>query len=599
MLSSKQKLTQLRESMKLSGIDAYIIPNTDPNLGEYIPEHWRIVKWLSGFTGSAADIVITKSFAGLWTDSRYFIQAASQLHGSGIKLMKINNADPSLTDWLQVNIKKGNTIGVDGRLISIGTLRKMMVAAELKECTLNFETDLISDLWEERPSMPVSIAFDHSTDFCGRDRAVKLDMVREEMKMRRIDWHLLTSVDDIMWLLNIRGNDLQYSPLLTSFAIVREEQVLLFTDERKIPFKMASLFDKMGIVILPYDEITSILSSITANSTILLAPKSTSATIFYAIPDEVQIIEDISIPSVLKAIKNNTEIKNIRSVMIRDGVALTRFFLWLDRNIEKEKITEQSAAHKLRELRLQQANCTGESFATIMAYNEHAALPHYSFESGPDTVIQAEGILLVDSGGQYLDGTTDITRCVSMGRPTREQRTDFTLVLKGTIAIAMAKFPEGTKGHQLDILARKYLWDNGINFGHGTGHGVGFYLNVHEGPQSISPNSSGDSKAVLEPGMVISDEPAIYREGKYGFRTENIVLVTEDKVTEYGKFLKFETLSVCYIDSTLIDISLLDANELQWLNNYHSIVYEKISPFLTKDEREWLKERTKEISTIQ
>lgn len=596
MHQSKQKLALLRASMKNNGIDAYIIPNTDPHLGEYIPDHWRIVKWLTGFTGSAANVIVTKSFAGLWTDSRYFIQAAGQLAGSGIKLMKINTPpDPSLTEWLSVNLKKGQRIGFDGRLMSANFLDNLKKILKQKEITIRFDTDLVSDLWHDRPSMPDSIAFEHTIEFSGVERGIKISIVCEEMEARSIDWHFLTSVDDIMWLLNIRGNDLPYSPLLISFALIKDNQVLLFTDEKRIPPKLASLFDRQGIVILPYEEVDHMLSSIAAGSTILLNKRATSSTLFYSLPEGIGILDGHSIPARLKAIKNNTEVRNIRNVMIRDGAALTRFFFWLENNIGTKRITELSASAKLRELRLQQANCTGESFSTIMAYNDHAASPHYSSEKNSDTILLQEGILLVDSGGQYLDGTTDITRCVALGKPSASQKSDFTLALKGTIAIALAKFPEGTTGCQLDILARKPLWDRGLNFGHGTGHGVGFYLNVHEGPQSIAPGAGSDQKTVLEPGMLISDEPAIYREGKYGFRTENIVLVTEDIRTEYGKFLKFETLSLCYVDNSLIDKTLLDERETEWLNNYHSIVYERISPFILKEEQLWLKDKTQEI----
>jgi Xaa-Pro aminopeptidase len=582
--------------MKSNGIDAYIIPNTDPHLGEYIPDHWRIVKWLTGFTGSAASVVVTKSFAGLWTDSRYFIQAAGQLAGSGIKLMRLNTPpDPSLTEWLSLNLKKGQRVGFDGRLVSVSFLNNLKKILKQKEITIHFDTDLISDLWTDRPAMPDSIAFEHIVEYSGVDRITKISLVCEEMKQRNIDWHLLTSVDDIMWLLNIRGNDLQHSPLLISFALIKENQVLLFADERKIPPKLASLFDRQGIVILPYEEIGHMLSSINTDSKILLTMRTTSSALYYSLPEGAEILDEISIPARLKSVKNNTEIRNIRNVMIRDGAALTRFFFWLEKNIGTERITEMTATSKLRELRLQQANCTGESFSTIMAYNEHAASPHYSADKNSDTVLNPEGILLVDSGGQYLDGTTDITRCVALGKPSAIQKSDFTLALKGTIAIAIAKFPEGTKGYQLDILSRKPLWDRGLNFGHGTGHGVGFYLNVHEGPQSIGTNPAGDFKTNLEPGMLISDEPAIYREGKYGFRTENIVLVTEDRITEFGRFLKFETLTLCYIDNSLIDKSLMEEKEIDWLNNYNSIVYEKLSPFIPIDERLWLREKTKEI----
>jgi Xaa-Pro aminopeptidase len=351
----------------------------------------------------------------------------------------------------------------------------------------------------------------------------------------------------------------------------------------------------VGIVILPYEEVIPVLASVPEFSTILISPGTTTVSLFNAIGANVKILEEISIPAKLKAVKNSTEISNLRNAMVKDGVALTRFFYWLEVSLRSEKVTEASAASRLREFRLQQANCTGESFSTIMAYNEHAALPHYSYQSETGTVIKREGILLVDSGGQYLDGTTDITRTVALGKPSAEQKRDFTLALKGMIALASARFPAGTRGYQLDILARKALWEFGMNYGHGTGHGVGFFLNVHEGPQSVSPSGGTAYNTALVPGMVISDEPAIYREGKYGFRTENLVHVTEDIKTEYGQFLKFETLTLCFIDTNLVDKQLLDRSEVEWLNGYHKRVFESLKPFLNEAEKKYLSEKTREI----
>lgn len=596
MNPAKRRLNKLREVMKEQGIDGYIIPNTDPHLGEYIPDHWKTVQWLTGFTGSAATVLVTRTFAGLWTDSRYFLQAKKQLYGTGFELMKLYNPpDPSMNEWLKASFKKGGVLGFDGRLLSIDSFRKMKRDLESKLPIFATDADLISDLWENRTELPGSVAFEHTIGFSGADAVEKIRRVREMMVKMDAEYHLLTSPDDIMWMLNLRAGDVQYSPLLLCFALVSNNQVLLFANEDKIPPRLARDFDQKGIVILPYDEVTSLLSSIPEFSTLLLSQASTTVSIYNSIGGKVKILEDISIPAKLKAVKNVTEIANIRNAMVKDGVALTRFFFWLDQNIGKEKITEASASSKLRELRLQQTNCTGESFSTIMAYNEHAALPHYTSDTENATVIRKEGILLVDSGGQYLDGTTDVTRTVALGKPGKEQKTDFTLALSGMISLAMARFPSGTRGYQLDILARKALWDRGINYGHGTGHGVGFFLNVHEGPQSISQAGGSSYNTSLIPGMVISDEPAIYREGRYGFRTENLVHVTEDIKTEFGQFFKFETLTLCYIDSALIEKSLLDTDKLEWLNNYHKWVYESLLPFLKEEERKFLKDKTKEI----
>ena len=594
MTSFIEKLALLRAEMKEQNIDAYIIPSTDPHLGEYIPDHWRIIGWLTGFTGSAASVVVTESFAALWTDSRYFAQAEDQLRDSGFNLMRPVPPDKTdLIGWIAENIDTGSKIGLDGRIFSVEQTRKFEQSLGNKSAVFNFECDLIFGLWPDRPLMPDSPAFDHSTRFCGKDRSVKIVEVREQMRIRGVDYHLLTSVDDIMWLLNIRGNDIKYSPLLISFAIVGYDQIMLFTDTNKIPLKLSTEFDKLGIVVFSYEEIVSILSALQPDSKILINAFTTSWTLFNSIPVGIKIIEDLSIPTCLKAVKNGVEIENIGKVMVKDGVVLTRFFYWLERNSGSEQLTELSLAEKLNVLRSEQENYLGPSFSTIVAFNEHGALPHYSASPESDFVIGTEGILLVDSGGQYLDGTTDITRTIAFGKPTTQQIRDFTYVMKGTINLSLAKFPAGTRGYQLDILAREALWEKGLNYGHGTGHGVGFCLNVHEGPQNIGQGSG--SAIIIEPGMLISDEPAIYREGEYGIRIENLVLCYEDEETEFGRFLKFDTLSLCYIDKSLIDISLLDKKEIDWLNFYHAEVYDKLNLYLTAEERIWLKDKTEPL----
>jgi Xaa-Pro aminopeptidase len=578
--------------MKENNVDAYIIPNSDPHLGEYIPDYWCINRWLTGFTGSASTVVVTQTFAGLWTDSRYFVQAEKQLAGSGFELKKIVPSEKKDSlEWLFDNLESGEKIGLNGRTFSIGRLRKLEGLAKEKNITIDIECDLISELWTDRPVVSGSPAFDHPVTFCGKERSVKIDEVRAEMKRLNLDYHLLTAADDIMWLLNIRGSDIKYSPLLLSFAIIDDTQILFFAEENKIPFKLAREFDNMGIILLPYDEIAGMISTLNADGSILITPATTSAELYISLPKGMNIKEDVSIPARMKAVKNPGEIESIRKAMLKDGVALTRFFCWIEHNLDSVPMSELSLSEKLNHFRSEQDYFLGASFSSIVAYKEHGALPHYSATSETDSVIGSDGILLVDSGGQYLDGTTDITRTIVFGRPTERQKRDFTLVLKGTINLPMAKFPAGTKGSQLDILARKALWENGLNFGHGTGHGVGFCLNVHEGPQSISPAAT-DGKTSIEAGMLISDEPAIYREGEYGIRIENLILCYEDEETEFGKFLRFHTVSLCYIDKNLIDFSMLDKKEIDWLNFYHSEVYEKISPYLSREEKEWLREKT-------
>lgn len=593
MSTSAEKLALLRAALKQNSLDAYIIPVSDPHLDENIPDHWKIISWLTGFTGSAANVVVTDSSAALWTDSRYFIQAQKQLTGSGFDLVIPKTFQPAdYTDWLAEHISSGSRIGLDGRIFSITQLRKLKNKLEEKSIFIVNDCDLISDIWKDRPPLPFSEAWDFPVKFTGKERLQKISEVRAQMKSRNIDFHLLTSIDDIMWLLNIRGNDVSYNPLLLSFALIGEVQIIFFVEEKKIPGNLASEFDRLGIIMLPYEEVEGLESFIIEGSSILINPATTSVALCNLIPDKLKIIEDISIPTRMKAVKNKTEIVNIGKVMIKDGVALTKFFYWIENDLGVVPMTEVSLAGRLHEFRMHQEGFLSPSFSTITALNEHAALPHYEPTSETDSIIGESGIFLVDSGGQYLGGTTDITRTISIGPSTAQQKKDFTLVLKGHIALALAKFPAGTKGYQLDLLARKALWENGLNYGHGTGHGVGYCLNVHEGPQNISP---ADVKINIEPGMLVSNEPAIYREGEYGIRTENLILCYEDEETEFGQFLKFDTVSLCYIDKNLIDKSLLDHNEINWLNNYHTDVYDKISSYLTADERKWLREKTLEF----
>ena len=593
MNSSAEKLASLRTALLQKGINLYIIPSSDPHLGEYIPDHWQIINWLTGFTGSAATVIITDTFAGLWTDSRYFIQAEKQLFGSGFEFVK-----PGLfqrydfMDFISENVETGGKIGLDGRIFSTDNFRRLQKRLEGKMVSIDTHCDLITSIWTGRPPLPFSLAFDHPVEFSGKERSVKISEVREQMGKQNADYHLLTSIDDIMWLLNIRGNDLKYSPLLLSFALVGAEQILLFIDEAKIPIKLASAFDKIGITILPYDEISEIVSSVTEGHSVLFNPQVTSVELFNSVSKNSRTIEDISIPARLKSIKNKTEIWNIANVMIKDGVALTKFFHWFSSNHGRESMTENSLSDKLIEFRSQQKDFLGSSFATITAFNENSALPHYIPEEGSGVVIGERGMLLVDSGGQYMGGTTDITRTIPVGIPSTQQKMDFTLILKGHINLAMAKFPNGTRGYQLDFIARRAMWGSGMNYAHGTGHGVGYCLNVHEGPQSISP---ADNKTVIEAGMLTSNEPAIYREGEYGIRIENLILCYEDEETEFGQFMRFDTVSLCYIEKSLIDKSLLDQKEIEWLNKYHSEVYDKISPHLTGEEKIWLKEKTEPL----
>ena len=590
MTQYKHRLGRLREALIKSGIGTFIVPSSDPHLGEYVPDHWRIIQWLTGFSGSAGTVVVTDSFAGLWTDSRYFIQAEKQISDSGFEFVKPSGfSGNDYLDFIFENSRPNQKIGMDGRLISIVQFRRLEKRLRGTGAVFVTDFDPIADLWIDRPEMPASSAIDHPVKYCGKERSLKIKDVREEMSRLNADYHFLASADDIMWMLNIRGGDLKFTPLLMSYALIGKKQILLFIDEVKIPPKLAKEFKNLGVAIYPYGETKEIIPAVTEGATVLINPATTSVAMFNSISNKSETIEDISIPSQFKAIKNKTEIKNIEEAMVKDGVALIRFFFWFENNLGKVPMTEVSLADKLLGFRSQMPDFMGPSFETISAYNENSALPHYTARTAEGAEIGERGILLVDSGGQYMDGTTDITRTVPVGIPSTRQKKDFTYVLKGHIDLALAKFPAGTKGYQLDSLARRPIWESGLNFGHGTGHGVGFCLNVHEGPQSISP---ADNKTAIMPGMLTSNEPAVYREGEYGIRIENLILCYEEEETEFGQFLKFDTVSLCYMEKLLIDKSLLDRKEIEWLNSYHSEVYDKLSPYLNSEEKLWLKDKT-------
>jgi len=592
-----KRLAEVRALMKRKKLDALVVPSSDPHLGEYVPDHWRIIRWLTGFTGSAGTVVITRSFAGLWTDSRYFIQAEEQLAGSGFELVKLKIPHtPEHIDWLREKSRKDWKIGVDGRLISVLQMRLLKAAMAAAGARVDFRSDLITPVWKDRPALPSAEAYELDIKYAGLSRNEKLAQVRQSMHGLKAEYQLLASVDDIMWLLNVRGGDVKYCPLLLSYAIVGPDQVILHADEDKIPGALRASLDRDGVVLLPYDTVTSVLSHLEEGTSLMLSPGTTPASLYRSLDRKIRVIEDLSVPTRMKAVKNDTELKNLRDVMVQDGVVLTRFFHWLENDLNAGQVSEISAAAVIDAMRSEQEGCTGPSFSTIAAFNAHAALPHYVPDQSTDVKLGKKGIFLLDSGGQYYGGTTDITRTVALGKPDAQMKKDFTLALRGTIDLAMARFPRGTKGYQLDILARKPLWDNLMNYGHGTGHGVGSFLNVHEGPQAIGTGATGDLKTSIEPGMVISDEPAFYRPGKYGFRTENLLVCREESETEYGSFLSFETVTLCYIDQSLIDISLLDDQELEWLNEYHRRVYGSLSKHLDSPLRSWLREKTEPMT---
>lgn len=589
MISINQKLALIRKGMTEAGISAYIIPGTDPHAGEYIAEHWKEREWISGFDGSAGTAVVGLDQAGVWTDSRYYLQVEEQTAGTGFTPMKVGLPEtPEIIPWIVKQLKKGDNVGVNPQMFSMNAY-----AAMKKELAMNgirlVSIDLIDKIWLDRPAIPKNACFVYPVEFAGKSTKDKLSLLRTEIRTSYADVFVISALDDIAWLLNLRGKDVDYNPVVIAYCLVTADVATLYISEEKLNNETKRYLESEAIIVKDYLQIYDDLKHISPSQKVLVDGAKLNQSLFEAIPIECEKITQISPVFNLKSIKNKVELAGVRNAMVRDGVALTRFFIWLEKNVASNKLTEISISEKLYEFRATQKNFFGESFGTIAGYGAHGAIVHYSANKKSDATIKSDNLLLLDSGGQYFDGTTDITRTITLGTPSTEQKTDFTLVLKGHIGIATAVFPTGTRGSQLDILARKAMWDRYINYGHGTGHGVGFFLNVHEGPQSIRMD---ENSTTLQPGMIISNEPGLYRTGEYGIRTENLIHVVDAKTTAFGQFLKFETLTLFPIDTRLIDKDLMTQDEIDWLNNYHQDVFDKLSPALTKEENDWLKDKT-------
>ena len=589
----KERIQRLRQKMKERNMDAYIIPSSDPHMSEYTAPRWQGRKWISGFTGSAGTVVITGETGGLWTDGRYYIQAAEQLEGTGIKLFKAGMPDvPDYIEWLEQTLPTNSRIGLCGEVFPVSRVKEMEKKLSRKKISIVKEFDLIGEIWDDRPPAPQEPVFIHDVEFAGKTAAEKLKQVRNEMVKKGVNYHLICSLDDIAWLYNIRGNDVAYNPVALAYALVSDTCAWLFIDKSKVSDAVRSMLEDNGVIIKDYGLVNKYLADLGDKDTILFDPARTNSWLYDAIAKGCKKAEGENITTLMKAVKNETEIENLKRTHVCDGVAVVRFLYWLDHNLGRQRITEITAAEKLEEFRRQQENFIGPSFATIAAYKDHAAMMHYQAVDETCYELNREGMLLIDSGGQYLGGTTDITRTIVLGPITDVQRRDFTLVLKGHINLARARMLYGVTGSNIDILARMPIWEAGIDYKSGTGHGVGYFLNVHEGPQRMSqiPNN-----VKLEKGMIITNEPGIYIEGRYGIRTENEMLVVEDGENEFGKFLRFESITYCPIDIEGIDPDLLTDDEKRWLNDYHGKVYETLAPFLEEDEREWLRNETRAI----
>lgn len=587
-----ERIAALRAYIASKGIQAFIIPGTDPHLSEYVASHWQSREWISGFTGSAGTVVVTAGEAGLWTDSRYFLQAARQIEGTDIVLYKeMLPGTPDIPAFLNSRLQEGDTVGIDGKMFSAAAVEQLQKELDKSRIHVKSIADPMQLLWSDRPAMPSEPAYVYDTKYAGKSFAEKLAAVRKEMEAAGAETLLLPALDEIAWLLNIRGNDVHCNPVAVSYLLVEKQGVHYFIQPRKVTAGLASYLSVNGISVHAYEEIEDYLRNLTSRN-ILVNPAKTNYAIYSAIRPGCRIIESASPVTLLKAVRNEQEIAGLHAAMQRDGVALVKFLKWLEEAVPAGRETEISIDRKLHAFRAEQPLYMGESFDTIAGYKAHGAIVHYEATPETDAALKPEGFLLLDSGAQYLDGTTDITRTIALGNLTEEEKTDYTLILKGHIALATAVFPEGTRGAQLDVLARMPIWKQHMNYLHGTGHGVGHFLNVHEGPQSIRMN---ENPIALQPGMVTSNEPGVYKAGSHGIRTENLMLTVAAGEGMFGNYLKFETLTLCPICRKGIIKEMLTAEETGWLNEYHRTVYEKLSPYLDNDEKEWLKEACKAI----
>jgi Xaa-Pro aminopeptidase len=592
------RLESLRKYMGEYKIDAYIIPSSDNHQSEYVGDYFKSRAYISGFTGSAGTLVVTMDEAGLWTDGRYFIQAENQLKNTGIKLFKMGEEGvPTTQEFICDKLAKGSTLGFDGRLISANEGKSLEEKLKEKNVTIKYEYDLVNKVWNDRPSLSKEKAFLLKVNYAGETFSSKLERLRETMKEKNVTSHIITTLDDIAWLFNIRGRDVKYTPVVLSYAIITLDEVYLFIDESKLNEEIINELKTENVIIKKYDDIYEFVKTMDKTEKVLLDDGKVSYSIYNNLPNEVQKIKEPNPTMNFKAVKNNTELENVRNSHLKDGVAFTKFMYWLKNNIGKIEISEISASEKLEELRRAQEGFIEPSFATIAGYREHAAMMHYSATPESDYKLEASDLFLIDSGGQYFDGTTDITRTIALGEVNSELKTHFTAVLRGMINLSMAKFLYGTKGYNLDILARRPMWNVGLDYKCGTGHGVGFLGTIHESPNGfrwkIAPNRL--ETATLEEGMVTTNEPGIYIEGSHGIRIENELITKKAEKNEYGQFMEFEVVTFAPIDLDAINVEDLNKEEKDYLNNYHSLVYEKISPYLSEEENVWLKKYTRGV----
>lgn len=596
-MTIKQKLNALRILMKEKKIDAYLVATDDFHGSEYVGDYFKCRKYITGFTGSAGTAIITQDMAGLWTDGRYFIQAADQLRDTTIELFKSGEPGvPTVHQFLNDKLQEGMCLGFDGRTVSAREAEELQELLQEKHITFSVNDDLIGEIWEDRPVLSCEPVMELDIRWTGKSRADKIAEIREQMKAKEADTFILTSLDDIAWLLNIRGNDIHCCPVVLSYLVMMENELRLYANAAAFSEEIRSNLEADGVKIYPYDDVYSYVQTISSDKKVLLSRANVNSRLVSNIPSEVTILDEPNLTLLPKAVKNKTEMENERIAHIKDGIAVTKFIYWLKKNVTRTTITELSAAEKLYQFRSEQEHFLGDSFDPIIAYGTHAAIVHYSATEATDIPLEARGMVLADTGGHYLEGTTDITRTIVLGPVTAKEKKFFTAVLRGNLNLAAAKFKYGCTGLNLDYLARGPLWELGEDYNHGTGHGVGYLLNVHEGPNSFRwKNLPGNPAPVLEEGMITSDEPGYYLENEFGIRHENLVLCKKAEKTSFGQFMCFEPLTMVPFDLEGINPEEMTERERKLLNDYHQKVYTTISPYLDEEEKEWLKQATREI----
>lgn len=592
----RARIQQLRTVMQRDHVAALLVPSSDPHLSEYLPQRWKGREWLSGFTGSVGTLIVTADFAGVWVDTRYWAQAEVELAGTGVAMMKIPTGASQLhLDWLAANVAPGQTIAVDGAVLGLAAARMLEQAIKGRNITLRTDYDPLSEVWPERPSLPTEAVYEHCAPYAITSRAEKLSSVRTAMTAAGAQWHFISTLDDIAYLFNLRGADVNYNPIFLAHALIGPERVTLFVAEGKVPDALRATLAADGVDLAPYAQAAVALAALPADASLLLDPRRITLGLRAAVASHVTVTEAINPTTFSKSRKLEAEAVHVRAAMAQDGAALCEFFAWFEAALGHEEITELTIDEKITAARARRPGYVSPSFGTIAGFNANGAMPHYKATPESHATIEGNGLLLIDSGGQYLGGTTDITRVVPVGEITAEHKRDFTLVLKGTLALSATRFPRGTKSPMLDAIARAPIWSAGIDYGHGTGHGVGYFLNVHEGPQVIAAAAMPDAHTAMEPGMITSIEPGIYRPGKWGIRIENLVMNSAPETTEFGEYLRFETLTLCPIDTRCIDMSLLRADEIDWLNRYHATVRERLAPLVSGAAKSWLELRTAAI----